>query len=114
MKKAGLLILGVLIGGAAAAGKYEDEQTFVLQDADTAVIRAQVTTIPTRSGNESSLVLYVDGIEVDRVGGPRAEHTLTHRWTAKGKHVVRAVCSNQGADAKTCEISVTAEDVKRL
>lgn len=114
MRRLLVVMMGFAISGTALAGKYEDEQSFELEKADSVVIRAQVTTTPTRSGNKSSVVLYVDGIEVDRVGGDRAEHTLSHRWSKKGKHVARAVCSNEGADAKTCEINIQADEVRKF
>jgi len=110
MKRVLSVLALMLTAGMAHADRVNfDEVSFNLNKANAAIIKAQVTTINTKSGNTSSVILYIDGIEVARKGGDRAEHTLVYTHRVKGAHVAKAVCSNTRADADTCILTISAD-----
>jgi hypothetical protein len=95
-------------------GQDWDMKTIDISDNVDVVITGQVSTKNNQSGNTSSIILYIDGVEVKRVGSDRAQNTLTYRYAENGHHKIQVQCSNTRADADICSLTVKQEAVEKF
>lgn len=93
-------------------GQDWDQKTVVIRNKTEVVINGQVTTKNVKSGNTSSIILFIDGVERRRNGGDRAQTTITYRYSEDGRHTVTVQCGNTQADADTCTLNVSRSEIE--
>ena len=114
-----ILLLGAATGISCHArdpekGKDFDARSITVIPGSVVEIVGTVTTKNTQSGNTSSIVLYVNGVQTRTDGGDKATSRVTHRIDKPGDYDLKTVCDNTKAEADTCVINITKVDREKF
>ena len=92
-------------------GKDYDLQVINIAQGAQVDIVAVNNTQNTQPGNTSSVVLYIDNVEVGRDGGERANSKFEYLYKQPGQHTLMTQCFNTHADAFICALNLQTVSV---
>lgn len=87
-----------------------DRQTVTIQNGAIANITGTNISAPTGSGNTSSVILMVDGVEASKSGGAQAIASCGFPLKGDGTHDIVLICGNSNANAQSCILSVKTDN----